>query len=245
MGQEFERYEPLSVGINTVRGTAAGSVGRLIFHDEHYLSFFLPYLKKMVNDSSDATLACVAEALVGVLRYDRDLAVQLFLRLCESVNRTDPARPALDERLLATRHVETFLQYASQTHFDELETTLRRMIESEIEEVAEAGARWVCYASLTVEEALPLARRCTSGSDAMRLGAADVYYANITMSAFRSECEDMLAKLFSDPNAEVRRRAARCFYRFQGRELQATKRSWKTSSPARPSSLVTIHCSTH
>ena len=93
----------------------------------------------------------------------------------------------------------TFLKYATQTHFDELEPTLLRMIESEVEEVAEAGARWVCYASLTVEEALPLARRCTSGSDAMRLGAADVYYPNITMSAFRSECEDMLSTLFSDP----------------------------------------------
>ena len=220
-GREYDRYEPLSVGINSARGIAAGSVARLIFRDERYLSFFLPHLEEMLSDTSDSVLACVAEALGGVLRYDRDLAVQLFLRLCSSVYpTTDPARPALDERLLSTRHVETFLKYATQTHFDELEPILRQMIESDFEEVAEAGARWVCYASLTVEEALPLARRCTSGSDPMRLGAADVYYANITMSAFRSECEDMLSELFSDPNTEVQRRAARCFYRFESRALQ-------------------------
>ena len=65
-----------------------------------------------------------------------------------------------------------------------------------------------------------MAKRCTSGSAAMRLGAADVYYANIAMSAFKSECEDMLSDLFSDPDIEVRRRAARCFYRLEGRALQ-------------------------
>ena len=219
-GREYDTYEPLSVGINSARGIAAGSVARLIFQDERYLAFFLPHLEKMLSDTSDSVLACVAEALVGVLRYDRDLAVRLFLRLCSSVYRTNPTHPALDERLLSTRHVGTFLKYATQTHFNELEPILSRMIESNVAEVAEAGARWACYASLTIEEALPLAKRCTSGSAAMRLGAADVYYANIAMSAFKSECEDMLSDLFSDPDAEVRRRAARCFYRLEGPALQ-------------------------
>ena len=173
----------------------------------------------MVNDPSDAVLSCVAEALIGALRYDRDLAVELFGELCTAPDRAD-VQFAWDERLLATHHVEIFLKYATQTHFIELEPTLRRMIESDFEEVAEAGARWACYASLTVEESLPLARRGTSGSNAMKLGAADVYYANITMSAFKSECEGMLSELFGDANPEVRRKAARCFYEFEGRILQ-------------------------
>ena len=219
-GRQYDKYEPLSVGINSTRGIAAGSVARLIFRDERYLAFFLPHFEKMLSDTSDAVLACVAEALVGVLRHDRDLAVRMFLRFCSSVYRTDWTQPTLDERLLSTRHVETFLKYAIQTDFNELEPILGRMIESNIDEVAEAGSRWVCYASLTVEEALPLAKRCTSGSAAMRLGAADVYYANIAMSAFKSECEDILSDLFSDPDIEVRRRAARCFYRLEGRALQ-------------------------
>ena len=246
-GQEFERYEPLSVGINTVRGTAAGSAARLIFQDERYLTFFRPHLKKMVNDPSDAVLSCVVEPLLGVLRYDRDLAVELFLELCTTKDGADAGHLAvlpqwlrkcvtlvrrafkrapiqfkqnLDERLLTTNYAEMFLKYATQTHFRQLEPVLSRMLESDIEEVATVGARWVCYASLTVEEALPLARRSISGKEAHRRGAATVYSANIKISAHRSASEEMLARLFSDPDAEVRREAARCFYDFQGRELQ-------------------------
>ena len=246
-GQEFERYEPLSVGINTVRGTAAGSAARLIFQDERYLTFFRPHLKRMVNDPSDAVLSCVVEPLLGVLRYDRDLAVELFLELCTTKDGADAGHLAvllqwlrkcvtlvrrafkrapiqfkqnLDERLLTTHYAEMFLKYATQTHFRQLEPVLSRMLESDIEEVATVGARWVCYASLTVEEALPLARRSISGNEAHRRGAATVYSANIKISAHRSASEEMLARLFSDPDAEVRREAARCFYDFQGRELQ-------------------------
>ena len=221
-GRKYDRYEPLSVGINSARGAAAGSVARLIFRDERYFAFFRPYLKTMVNDPSDAVLSCVGETLLGALKHDRNLAVELFLEMCAAFDREDP-QFALDERLLATHYVEVFLKYAVQTHFDELEPTLRRMIESDFEEVAEAGARWVCFASLTAKEALPLAKRCASGTESMRLGAASVYQANIATSAFRSECEDMLSKLFSDPDAEIRREAARCFYQFEGPTLEESE----------------------
>ena len=183
-GREYQRYDPIMVGINSVRGSAAGTIARLLFQDEYYLSFFERHLKLMVGDPSDATRACVAEALLGVLRHNRDLAVELFLELCDA-----------DERLLATRLFEDFLRYAIPTHFTELETVLHRMIKSGDEAVATAGARWSCYASLTVEEALPLASQCPSGSKSQRLGAADVYAANLKLSAHRSVSEEMLGKV--------------------------------------------------
>ena len=246
-GQETVRYDPLFAGINSARGTAAGSIAKLILQYERYLDFYLPILKRMVNDTSDAVLSCVVELLLGVLRYDRDLAVELFLELCTTkdnggagylaalpqwlrkcfirVRRAFMRAPIqvkqnLDERLLATHYVETFLKYATQTHFRQLEPILARMLESEFEEVSTVAARWVCYVSLTVEEALPLARRSISGNESNRRGAASVYSANIKNSAHRSTSEEMLARLFSDPDAEVRQESARCFYDFQGRELQ-------------------------
>ncbi len=206
--QEGSSYDPESVGRSSVRGSAAESVAKLIFKDERYLSFFKPYLTKMVNDPSDAIRACVVEVLLGVLRYDDDFAVELFLSLCNT-----------DERLLALYHVEMFLKYATQTHYHQLEPVLSQMAESRFDNVASAGARWLCYASLTVEEVLPLASRCVSGSKSLRLGAANVYSANTKISAHRSVCEDMLVKLFSDSDMEVRRAAARCFYEFEGLEL--------------------------
>ena len=249
-GEKGLSYDPISVGINTVRGAAAGSIAGLIFRDEQYLPYFYPHLKTMVNDSSEATLACVIEALVGILRYDRDLAVELFLKLCtpddtilDKFNsilpkwvrrkfartlkvlkrRFRPFRRDLDDRLLSTHHVETFLRYATQTHFRQLKPILTFMLRSRFEEVATVGARWVCYASLTDEEALPLARRCASGTVAQRIGAASVYAANLKHTAFRSECEDVLGKLFSDSEPEVRRQAARCFDGFEGRDLEDYK----------------------
>ena len=207
-GRKNQRYDPIMVGINSVRGSAAGTIARLLFQDEYYLSFFEPHLRLMVRDPSDATRACVAEALLGVLRHNRDLAGELFLELCDA-----------DERLLATRFFEDFLRYAIPTHFTELETVLHRMIQSGDEAVATAGARWSCYATLTVEEALPLASQCPSGSKSQRLGAAEVYAANLKLSAHRSVSEEILGKLFYDSEVEVRHKAAGCFYGFEGREL--------------------------
>ena len=208
-GQENQHYDPIMVGINSVRGSAAGSIARLLAPDDRYLAFFEPHLKLMVKDPSDATRACVAEALLGVLRHRRDLAVELFVELCDA-----------DERLLATHYFEDFLKYAIPTHFTQLEPILSRMMKSEDEAVATSGALWGCYASLTVEEALPLATQCSSGSKPQRLGAAEVYAANLKLSVHRSVSEEMLVTLFSDPETEVRHQAARCFYGFEGRELR-------------------------
>ena len=208
-GQENQHYDPIMVGINSVRGSAAGSIARLLAPDDRYLTFFEPHLKLMVKDPSDATRACVAEALLGVLRHRHDLAVELFVELCDA-----------DERLLATHYFEDFLKYAIPTHFTQLEPILVRMMESEDEAVATSGALCGCYASLMVEDALPLATQCSSGSKPQRLGAAKVYAANLKLSAHRFVSEKMLVTLFSDPEPEVRHQAARCFYGFEGRELR-------------------------
>ena len=208
-GNVIDQYRPLDVGINSVRGTAAGTVAKLIFQDERYLSFFKPYLKDMANDHSDAVRACVSESLLATLRYDRDLAVDLFLDLCNA-----------DERLLATHYFERFLYYAIPTHFKELEPILGRMVKSHYEEVATAGARQVCLASLSIEDAILLAKRCIFGTVPMRIGAAEVYGTNIRVSACRAECEEMLSSLFSDADKDVREVASRCFVGFEGNELR-------------------------
>ena len=208
-GEEVQHYDPISVGINSVRGSAAETVARLLVQDDRYLTFFEPRLKSMVRDPSDATRACVAEALVGVLRHNRDLAVELFVELCDG-----------DERLLATHPFEYFLKYAVPTHFTKLEPVLTRMLKSQDETVAAAGALWACFASLTAEEALPLAILCPAGTKPQRLGAAEVYAANLKLSAHRWVSEEILGKLFFDSEAEVRQEAARCFHGFEGRELR-------------------------
>ena len=199
----------MMAAINSTRRTAADAMARLIFQDRGYLAFFEPYLKTMANDPFTSVRAMVAHTLLAVLTQDRDLAVGLFIELCKA-----------DNALLATRFVENFLKYGVRTHFQQLEPVLSRMMASDIDDVATAGARQVCLASLTIPEALPLAQRCATGSKLLKLGAAEVYAAKLKISAHRAECETMLAAFFDDPDKEVRAASAACFRRFDGPELR-------------------------
>lgn len=191
----------LAAAINSVRGSAAENIAELIFRDGGRLAFFRPALKRMVRDPSVAVRCCVADALVAVLRYDRDLAVRLFLTLYE-----------IDEdRLLATRDAERFLAFGLRTHFRELSPVVSRMLSSPASEVATAGARQGCIAGLVTKEAKRLAGRCLKGSDAQRLGAAQVFAANLAEAPLRSFCENALRRLFHDRSKDVRTEAAHCF----------------------------------
>ena len=197
----------MMAGINCARGTAADSIAKLIFQDRRYLEYFRSHLETMVQDPSPAVRTMVARVLLAALRHDRDFAVQCFVELCA------------DDEVLATPFVENFLKYGVQTHYNELEPILSRMLASVDGDVATAGARQSCLASLTIEDALPLGQQCAAGSKQLRLGSAEVYAANLKVSTLRAECEAMLAQLFDDPDKDVREAAALCFRRFSGRDL--------------------------
>ena len=140
--------------------------------------------------------------MTAVLRYDRDYAVRLFLILAE----------AREDRLFTTYYVERFLGYTLRTHFKILLPILERMMSSTVSEVATAGARRACIAALFLEDAMPHARKCLGGSESQRLGAAEVFSANLREAPFRRFCEEALVRLFGDDNEKVRSEAASCFH---------------------------------
>lgn len=208
-GEPYYGGDILTAGINSVRGTAAETIAELIHRDAGRLAFFRPVLERLMRDPSSAVRCCAAAALIEVLRYDRDLAVRLFRSLCE-----------IDEdRLLATRYVERFLGYALRTHFADLLPIVERMISSPVAEVATAGARRACVAALVLEGAMSFVRTCLHGGAALRLGAAEVFSVNLREGAFRSSCENALAKLFNDSDKKVREKAATCFDQLHGVDL--------------------------
>jgi len=202
-------HEILTQSINSVRGVAAEAIAELIFYDSNRVTHFLPTLKMMVDDPSIAVRSCVAATLIAVLRHDRDLAVNLFQKLC-----------ATEEILLATHHVERLLLYALQTHFDALLPILKQMINSDQQEVAMTGARQACLAALDNELVRPLAQLCLSGTDAQRLGVAQVFASNLKQARFRSFCEEALKQLFNDPNEKVRTETEKCFGGIANAELK-------------------------
>jgi len=198
----------LTIGINTVKGSAATAIAKLLFADKNCASYFQEALEAMVKDPSIPVKACVAEALIALLNYGRDLAVNLFLELCNTEN-----------SLLGTRTVEQFVYYAIQTHSEILCPILERMITSDDPEVIEAGSRQACVASLNIEEAKPFAARCLSGTTAHQLGAAKIFVVNFRSAHFRAFCETALIQLFHADDETVRDQAARCFLHLKRDEL--------------------------
>ena len=199
----------LTNGINTNRGRAAQAMARLIEIDHKIIAYLQPTLEKMVQDPSIAVRSCVAQTLLAVLRHDRDFAVELFRQLCNT-----------EDSLYQTRFIERFLVFALQTHFQELSQILERMVVSQVPDVASAGARQACLAALDLPEAADIAGRYLSGSEAQKIGAAQVMAANVRTATCRSFCEDALVKLFNDTNSSVRAKAAQCFSRFEGTQLE-------------------------
>ena len=200
----------MTEGINTTRGIAAANMAVLIFQDVSTLLSFEHYLPSMVADPSMAVRACVAQTLLGILRHNRDLAVQLFVTLCQDA----------DPGLLEAPSIERFLGYALQTHFTPLSPILESMIEADREAINRVGVRLACSASLTLEAAYDLVRCCVSGNKALRLGVAESYAAQFGQSAYRAKCATILGQLFSDHDEQIRNVAAGCFNRLKGRQLR-------------------------
>jgi hypothetical protein len=195
-------------GLNCTRGRAAETITTLLFRSPLLVPRLHAALEHMVEDPIIAVRAWVARALLPVLNYDRDLAVDLFLRLCQA-----------EDVLLGTRFVEEFLGYALHTHFPGLHPLLERMLASDTPQAAEAGARRACLAGLYIEGAQDLVGQCLSGTEAQRVGAAQVLAANLERADFRAVCVDGLSRLFNDPSEKVQDAAAACLMEVGGPSL--------------------------
>jgi hypothetical protein len=200
-GELAHKRDITTLGINSVRGHAAGTIPDLILHDSGYLEVFLQTLEQMVNDRAVSVRSCVASILLAVARYDVPTAMSLFSRLTDA-----------EDRLLGTPHVERFLSLGLSGYFNDLRCYVERMLRSTVSEVARAGGRLACLARLYHAEANTLAEAALSGDVATRLGSAEIAEANLTHPDCTQWCVEALIKLFDDPDREVRVEAARCFW---------------------------------
>lgn len=188
----------LIAGINSTRGAAAEAIAHLLFHDGNRVPLLESTLKRIVRDRSLAVRSCVAEALIALLNHDRPTAVQLFHQLCNT-----------DDALLASHHIVRFLMYGVQTHYEELDPLIDRMLASTNPRVNVAGARVACFAALRVEAATTRLSDCLTGSEEQRVGAAQILVRQIATARSKRLCEDSLVRLFYDQSLRVRSEAAK------------------------------------
>jgi Novel STAND NTPase 1 len=196
----------LDHGINTVRGAVAEAVAALLFVHPRLIGRLMPVAQRLIDDPTIAVRALSAEICTALLKHDPPRGLRLFECLVDC-----------DDDLLGTYMVERFLRYTLRGHFAIVEPILERMLVSAHVTVAQAGARLVCIASLDLPEAERLAAAALTGEMPLRLGAAQVYSANVL--SHRLACEAALHRLFEDLEQEVRSAAVHFLHDLPAEDL--------------------------
>lgn len=191
----------LTTAINSVRGEAVRKITSLVWNTSSLAQRFANAIASAVRDRSMAVRTVAADACVGLLTTDPDLALRRFTELCTGAS----------DRLLASRTVERFLGYSLWNHFALLRPTIEHMLSATDETTVRAGARTAVLAGLFHEEAADLLEACITGSEPARLGAAERLAVQLAIPNHRSQCQAGLTVLFHDEAAEVRKATARCF----------------------------------
>ncbi|MFD0561203.1 hypothetical protein ACFQ2M_03595 [Kitasatospora saccharophila] len=224
-------------GINTVRGTAAESLGNLLLADPDggRAALVLPHLDQLAADPSLAVRACVAHLLHAALRHDRDTVARAFDVLVQA---PDP--------LLASPFVLRL--FVALCHGDPVagHPVIHRMLHSEAASVRKAGGQVAALAALDWETNEFLAA-VLSGNDGARMqGAAEVCAQRLTHAGDAALAHHALVRFFHHPDEDVREAAATVAVALRGHRLvpvRATLNALMESrafEPALPQLLITL-----
>jgi hypothetical protein len=202
--KEREAYwggDAFSVGMNSVRGSAACAIANLLFADESRWAQIRPAVNALCSDRTISVRSCAVRCLIALLNTDREAAVELFFRLIDGAS-----------EVLATAEIEEFVHYTVQTHYEALRPLLLKMLEHPKENARKAASGQIAVASLFLDSAKEDLSVVLSSDESCRKAAAEIFTHNINTPAVRTKCQEQLKIMFSDPAGEVRKTASRCFY---------------------------------
>ena len=176
------------------------ALARLLFADRDRWSSLKPTVERLVGDRVLAVRSVAVKCLLAVLDTNRDDALAFFDNLAEEA---DP--------ILGTNYVEEFIRYAMFRDYPAIRPVLLRMLTSPQPATVRTGARQVALAALSVDEAREDGSRVLAMGEEVRVGAAEIYAANISNETVGDECERHLRELFRDESEAVRRAASGCW----------------------------------
>lgn len=201
--------KPWDHGMNTVRGSAAEAIGRLLYVRPARADQLLDAVRALVADPVAAVRTCAAEALGGLMRADRALALELGVELTDT-----------DDRAVAAPPVTDLLAAYLATDWPTVRPIVVRLLNSKHDVARRSGAVLACLAALQQSEAADMLRRCLIHDDPMvRESAARVLAVNLTGARYTGMCAEGLRGLFDDDSTEVRRAAVGAFWHMRGHEL--------------------------
>ena len=194
--------DPLTHAINSGRGAAAAALSRLLFADRSRWRALKPTVERLVTDPVFAVRATAVECLTAVLDSDREDALRLFEMLADGA-----------DSILGTHHVEGFIHYAIFRDYARLRATLHGMLASTSLATVQVGARQIVVAALwgDTQDALEDEEFVLALGGAARVGAAEIYAANLAEPTVGRTCEARLRKMLDDESDAVRRAAGRCW----------------------------------
>lgn len=200
----------LTAGINTIRGSAAESLGDLLIRDADgtRAGLVVPHLSRLAADSSLSVRACVAHLLHAAMRHDRPAVVDAFTVLA-----TAP------DQLLASPHVIRLV--VALCHGDPMagRPVMERMMHSSVTAVRRVGGQIAALAAMQWE--IPdLLGEVLSGDDGeQRQGAAGVCAQRLVNAGDAPLAHQALVHFFHDAREEVREAAATVAVALRGQRL--------------------------
>ncbi len=179
--------------INCVRGVAAEAIARLLWDHPDWLEKLRPAIESLVQDKHPAVRIAVIEILLPLINLDKNQAVKWFCLACVD-----------DLRVAASPRAREFLNYTIESHFAEIGPLIRKMISSDLSDVAKEGAtevaaRWLFYGFF--EQELKI---CLSGTIPQRQGVAIIASQFFHHEKYLLKCQNLLKPLLNDPDKEVR-----------------------------------------
>ncbi|MEV4926366.1 NACHT domain-containing protein [Streptomyces roseoverticillatus] len=212
---EVER-DLLTAEINSVRRSAAESLGDLLVHDTDgaRAALVVPHLRRLAADPSLPVRACVAHVLYAAMRHDRPAAADAFTVLTEA-----------PDQLLASPYVTRLV--VALCHGDPVagRPVMERMLHSSVATVRRVGGQIAALAAMEWEMTDLLAKVLSGNDGALRQGAADVCAQRLMNTGDAALAHHALVRFFHDPEETVREAAAAVAAALRGRRLVPFRRT--------------------
>ncbi len=205
-----------TAGLNTVRGSAAESLGDLLAHDADgsRAALIVPELGRLAADPSLAVRACVARVLHAAIRHDRQAAADAFEVLLRS-----------PDQLLASPHVSRLAVALMHGDSELVGPLSERMLNSPVAPVRRFGGQVAALAAMEWEIPALLAKVLAGNDTAQRQGAAEVCAQRLVNTGDAVLAHHALVRFFHDPEECVREAAATVAAALSGRRLRPHRRT--------------------
>ncbi|MEH0399173.1 ATP-binding protein [Streptomyces sp. B21-088] len=206
----------LTAGINTVRGSAAESLGDLLVHDAggSRAAVIVPHLGRLAADPSLDVRACVAHLLGAAIRHDRPAVTDAFAVLVQA-----------PDHLLASPYVLRLTVALMHGDAASAGPLTERMLCSPVVPVRRVGGQVAALAAMEWEAPDLLAKVLAGNDTAQRQGAADVCAQRLLNTGDAALAHHALVRFFHDPEEEVREAAATVAAALRGRRLGPYRRT--------------------